>query len=100
MMKRGYDAQVHGDMYSGGCFLNVMAVQESEQRKLERLGIGIIFEQAWIETNPAEDREVDGGRAVNFQYVPRTVPITLSTQTMTRIVAHQQTLITTPEYPV
>lgn len=51
-----YDAQAYGDMYSGGCFLNVMAVQESEQRKLERIGIGIIFEQAWIEANPAEEQ--------------------------------------------
>ncbi|KAF4568526.1 hypothetical protein EYR40_010066 [Pleurotus pulmonarius] len=51
-----YDTQVYGDMYSGGCFLNVMAVQESEQRKLERIGIGIIFEQAWIEANAAEEQ--------------------------------------------
>ncbi|KAF9492769.1 HET-domain-containing protein [Pleurotus eryngii] len=54
-----YDENVYGKMYSSS-FLYVMAVKPTESgdaRKLgvvERIGLGIIFEQAWLEASTVE----------------------------------------------
>ncbi|EGN97795.1 hypothetical protein SERLA73DRAFT_160870 [Serpula lacrymans var. lacrymans S7.3] len=45
-----FDEDIFGKRYSD-CFLYVMAVQKIHQRKtLERIGVGIIFERAWIDS--------------------------------------------------
>ncbi|KAF9468367.1 heterokaryon incompatibility protein-domain-containing protein [Collybia nuda] len=49
-----YDTDIYGPQYSG-CFLYVMAVQQTGAHStVERLGIGVIFERAWLDARPQE----------------------------------------------
>jgi hypothetical protein len=49
-----YDAQRLGESYCG-CMLYVMAVQKMQDgKRFERVGVGIVFEQAWVESAPEE----------------------------------------------
>jgi len=49
-----YDEERLGKKYSG-CMLYVMAVQKMEDgKRFERVGVGIIFEQAWMISAPKE----------------------------------------------
>jgi hypothetical protein len=46
-----YDEERLGKRYSG-CMLNVMAVQKMQnEQRMERVGVGIIFEQAWLDSS-------------------------------------------------
>lgn len=49
-----YDTDVYGSQYSG-CFLYAMAVQPvGASSTFERLGVGIVFEKAWLDAKPQE----------------------------------------------
>jgi hypothetical protein len=51
---RVYDDQRLGESYYG-CMLYVMAVQKmQDEKRFERVGVGIIFEQAWVKSSPEE----------------------------------------------
>lgn len=49
-----YDEERLGRPYSG-CLLYVMAVQKmQDERRMERVGVGVIFEQAWLNSTTEE----------------------------------------------
>jgi hypothetical protein len=49
-----YDEKRLGTVYPG-CMLYVMAVQKMQDgQRFERVGVGIIFEQAWLNSMPEE----------------------------------------------
>ncbi|KIJ63678.1 hypothetical protein HYDPIDRAFT_175984 [Hydnomerulius pinastri MD-312] len=49
-----YDENVYGSRYSG-CFLYVMAVQPvGASGTVERIGVGVVFEKAWLDARPQE----------------------------------------------
>jgi hypothetical protein len=49
-----YDEERLGKQYAG-CMLYVMAVQKMRNdKRFERVGVGIIFEQAWMQSKPGE----------------------------------------------
>ncbi|CCM05326.1 uncharacterized protein FIBRA_07540 [Fibroporia radiculosa] len=49
-----YDEHIYGPWYFGG-ILHVMAVRKAHDPRLrERVGVGVIFEGAWLESSPEE----------------------------------------------
>lgn len=49
-----YDEERLGKRYSG-CMLHVMAVQKmQDDQRMERIGVGVIFEQAWLKSTAEE----------------------------------------------
>ncbi|KIJ64580.1 hypothetical protein HYDPIDRAFT_90096 [Hydnomerulius pinastri MD-312] len=49
-----YDEHIYGQWYFG-CILHVMAVRNAHDPRLrERVGVGVMFEGAWLESSPEE----------------------------------------------
>lgn len=48
-----YDEQRLGKRYSG-CMLHVMVMQKMQDERMERVGVGVIFEQAWSNSTAEE----------------------------------------------